>query len=248
MSSISEYISQEEQEMFEKFLLDQMDTNEKEQFKKKLDNDLKLSENFEQFKIMFRAVEEDGLRAKFETFHSEIKEEATTLKPARLFQKYNLIIAASVALLIVVGSAYLYLNITNSNKTLYKKYYSVDPGLPTVMGNNNNYDFYKAMVDYKQGKYDTAIKTWESLLTTKPQNDTLNYFLGAAYFASKNENRAVSFFETVSENKQSYFYDDSQFYLGLIALKEGQQQKAKVHFELSQTDKSNEILEELKTK
>ena len=247
MSKISEYISQEEQEMFEKFLLDQMNPDEKEQFKKKLDNDLKLSENFEQFKIMFRTVEEDGLRAKFETFHTEIKEKTTTVKPVRLFRKYNIIIAASVALLVIIGGSYLLLNNNNSNKAIYKKYYTPDPGLPTVMGRNSNYEFYKAMVDYKLGKYDSAIKTWKSLSAKAPDNDTLNYFLGSAYLANNNANKAIPFFEKVTRNNQSFFYNDSQFYLGLIALKKGQILKAQVHFELSETDKSDEILEQLKT-
>ncbi len=245
MSNISEYISQEEQEMFEKFLLDQMDSNEKERFKKKLDNDLKLLENFEQFKIMFRAVEEDGLRAKIEEFHSEIEDENTSILPMRYFRKYNYIIAASIALLVAIGGGYLFFG-NNSNKALYKKYYSVDPGLPTVMGESSNYEFYKGMVDYKQGKYNAAIEIWENLLVNKAGNDTLNYFLGAAYLATDNQSKALPFFEQVSTNKQSFFYNDSQFYLGLIALKDGQSQKAKTHFELSKTDKSHEILEQLK--
>jgi len=245
MNKISEYMSQEEQEMFERFLFGQMDANETELFRTKLSDDPKLSENFELFKTMFRAIEEDGLRSKMEEFHAETEGEKTHITSLRYLQKYNYVIAASIALLVVVGSGYFFLT-NNSNKAFYKKYYSVDPGLPTVMGKSSDYEFYKAMIDYKQGKYEDAIKIWESLLVQKTNNDTLNYFLGAAYLANDNKSKAVSFFDQVISNKESYFYNDSQFYLGLIALDQGELQKAKAHFELSKTDKSHEILEQLK--
>lgn len=248
MSNFSEYLSQEEQELFEQFLLGQMNAGEEEQFRMKLANDLKFSENFQQFKIMFRTVEEDGLRLMFNEIHTETEEVNHKIKLKRPFQRYQLFIAAAISLLIVIGGGYLFLNKGNSNAALYKKYYSVDPGLPTVMGESNNYEFYVGMVDYKQGKYEVAIEKWNNLLKENRNNDTLNYFLGSAYFAKNNEKEAAPFFEKVTKNEQSSFYNDSQFYLGLIALKEGETQIAKTHFEFSKQVKSDEILKQLKSK
>ena len=245
---VNKNISQDHQELFERYLLDQMNKSEKESFEAQLTSVPDFKESFEHFKSTVRAIEEAGLRSKLNDYHSEIEGSKHKINRLNSSKKtYSYFVAASVTLILFfVG--YRFFIKPNSNENLYSKYYTVDPGLPTVMGQSGNYDFYKTMVSYKQGKYELAIMEWKTLLAKRPDNDTLNYFLGSAYLAKNNVKSAVPFLKKVVQNKKSFFYEDSQYYLGLIYLKENDIQKAKAHLLLSKNDKSGQILRQLEHK
>jgi len=171
-----------------------MNLVEAKTFEEKLKNDSQLNTYFEEFKTMSLIIEEETLRNKLDDFHNAIPEK--TLDKKSSFNFYR--IAASVAILISLSVWFF--NTSNTNQNLFKQHFSPDPGLPTVMGTNDNYDFYEAMVDYKRGSYKIAIEKWEKQLLKKPKNDTLNYFLGAAYLADGNTNKAITFLEKNTKN------------------------------------------------
>jgi len=116
---------------------------------------------------------------------------------------------------------------------------------PTTMSNNDNYEFYEAMVNYKQGDYKTAISKWEVLQKTKPNNDTLNYFIGVANMANKNETNAISFLENVTKNSEFTLVNDAYYYLGLAYLKVNKVDEAKANLLKSNTENSKALLSEL---
>ena len=120
-----------------------------------------------------------------------------------------------------------FFNRLSPNEKLYNEFFTPDPGLPTVMGENGDYSFYEAMVDYKHGDYNEAIKKWERQLFQKPKNDTLNYFLGSAHLANGNSKKAIDYLEDVADDKKSIFYNDANTYMGLALLKTGQIPEAK---------------------
>ena len=101
------------------------------------------------------------------------------------------------------------------------------------------------MVDYKQENYQAAIEKWKPLLSEKPENDTLNYFLGVAYLAEKKDREAIDYLSEVSNNQSSMFLQESYYYLGLALLKSGEIEKAKTNFKKSNNDESQAILKEL---
>lgn len=244
MDKYPKYISQEQQEEFETFLLGNMNLSQKEVFKQKLQTDTVLNAQFNEFKDLFVAVEEENLRSKLDDFHTTIEEETPVKHLNTSKKRFNYSIAASLAILLTLGGLW-FLNRQNPNEKLFHKYYTQDPGLPTVMSSNDNFAFYEAMVDYKRGNYDVAIKKWEELLVNKPENDTLNYFLGAAYLAKGNKNNAITFLNTVAQIKKTSFKKEAHFYLGLIYLKEKKIDSAKKNLEKSNTALSKKILLEL---
>ena len=214
------YISQEQQEEFERFLLNQMELEEETIFHEKLEGDTILKNQFEEFKALLFAVEEDGLRKVLNDFHDTIPKKDNTSKSN--FYLYR--IAAGIAIIVALGLWFF--NQQSPNDKLFEEYFTPDPGLPTVMGSSENYDFYEAMVDYKQGNYQVAIEKWEKLLLAKPNNDTLNYFLGVAHLAGGANEAAIPFLIKVS-NSSSYFEKEARHYLGLAYLKKGEIDKAK---------------------
>lgn len=231
MSSDNKYISPEQQEEFEKFLLHQMNLEEETLFNEKLNADSKLKNKFEEFKTLFFAVEEEGLRNALNEFHKALP------KKKNNFTFYR--IAAGFAVIISLG-IWLF-NGQSPNEKLFKEYFTPDPGLPTVMGTNDNYAFYEAMVDYKRGNYDTAIKKWQRLLKTKPENDSLNYYIGISYLSNNNTPKAIFFLDKVA-GKKSVFESESRFYLALGYLKLDSLTQARENLKLIDSETSNQLL------
>lgn len=232
------HISQEQQEEFERFLMNQMGLEEETAFQEKLGSDDVLKGQFEQFKTLFFAIEEEGLRKALDEFHETVPEVG---RPQNNFNFYR--IAAGVAIIIALGIWFF--NRPNPHEKLFKEHFTPDPGLPTVMGNNDNYAFYEAMVDYKQGYYEIAIEKWNKLHSSKPNNDTLNYFLGAAYLANGDEQNAVSYLKRNIKEEESFFKNDAFFLLGLAYLKTGQIQLAIENLNKSNSDKGQKLVQEL---
>ncbi len=81
--------------------------------------------------------------------------------------------------------AWIYINRKTGPEQLFAKYYSADPSLITTMGGSDEYNFNKAMINYKTGKYKEAAYEWEALISLQAANDTLLYFTASAYLAQK---------------------------------------------------------------
>ena len=238
MDKYPNYISQEQQEEFERILLEQMDSKEKEEFNNKLNRNPVLKEQFDAFKELFLAIEEEGLRNLMDLFHDSHKE-----KSGAKHKSYWYPIAASIALLLSLGIWFF--NKQSPNEKLFQSYFTVDPGLPTVMGNNDNYAFYEAMVNYKQGNYDMAITKWEKQLLTNQDSDTLNYFLGSAYLAKGNTDKAIDFFKTTLNSSASVFSKEAHYYLALGLLKNNNTEEAIKHLKMVEDEKSVELLKKI---
>ncbi|MDC6366120.1 MULTISPECIES: M48 family metallopeptidase [Flavobacteriaceae] len=235
-------ISPDQQETFERFLMDVMSETERIDFQQKLESDTELAQKFNDFKTLFRMVEETALRESMDSLHTEM--EASGKKEIVPHPKFNLYrIAAGVAILISLGAWFLFRQ--NPNEKLFNKYFTPDPGLPTVMGTSDNYTFYEAMVDYKQGNYDTAIAKWQGLHQLQASNDTLNYFLGTAFLSNGKADSAIPFLNNTLQYNQSVFHEDALYYLALAYLKEGKTDQAINILESSKDERSKTLLQEL---
>ena len=246
MDKIPKYISQEQQELFEKYLMGEMPVEEQLLFKARLADDENLQKAFEEFKALFDIVEEAGLRERMQDFHKTFAPNDKEDNGSKwLFPiTFNYRIAASIAILLAVGGIW-YFGGQDTNEKLFETYFSPDPGLPTVMGNSENYAFYEAMVDYKQGNYEAAIGKWEELLIAQPENDSLNYFLGVAHLANKNGEKALVFLQKINNNTESEFSDDAILYLGMANLYLGNIEEAKAYLSINNTPLSRDIISEL---
>ena len=177
------------------------------------------------------------------SFIEDIPAAATENQKSSGFFQWRKFAAAAVILMAVAGFWWFD---TPQNEQLYSEYFTPDPGLPTVMSTSDNYDFYDAMVDYKQGKYIMAIEKWETLQSNNVKNDTLDYFLGVAYLAYKNQKNAIPFLEKSTQNSDFPLLNDAYYYLGLAYLKDGNIEKARANFKLSNYEESKMLLKELK--
>ena len=233
-------ISQDLLETVERYYNDSMTSDERTMFEKKLQNEPEFNTQVKDIKTLLLGIETQALKEQLDKFHKDIsKTEKTTKVRFLTFIK----IAVAAAIIIAVGSFWFFNKPVNEK--LYVKYFTPDPGLPTVMGTSENFGFYDAMVNYKHGDYDIAIDKWSLLQSKMPQNDTLNYFLGVAHLANQNESQAISFLNKTKKSSESVFLNDAYYYLGLAYLKKGNIELAKNNFNLTTIDNSKAIILEL---
>jgi len=133
----------------------------------------------------------------------------------------------------------------SANERLYAEYFKPDPGLLTPMSTTTEYDFYRGMVDYKQEKYGEAINRWKPLAEQKPENDTLNFYLGVSFLAKDETDEAIAYLSKAVRFPGSTFIDEAWYYLGMAQLKEGQSEEAIQAFRKSKLENSRLILKEI---
>ena len=237
-------ISQEEFERIEAYLTQTLSDEDLSEFEKRLENEDGFAEKVQDIKTVLSGLETQALKEQLDAFHKDLTTDNNdVVAPSKVKPLNWKRIAVAAALIIAAGSFWLLSG--NPNEKLYTKYFSPDPGLPTAMGSDANYEFYEAMVNYKQGDYNVAISKWKKQLTEHPKNDTLNYFIGVAYLANKQVQTAIPFLNTASKNASFPLIDDTYYYLGLAYLKTGSLEKSKQNLEKSNVENSKALLSEL---
>ncbi len=235
------YHNEETYTLFDAYFSDDLDTEEKMQFEQKLKQDESFNSAFQEYKLLNLGIQEKGMREMVNDFQEELE---THKKPKNPFG-YAYAIAAT--LVIITGiMAWIIFFTQDPAQRLYAATFKPDPGLPTTMGEQSNYEFYEGMVNYKRAEYDKAIERWAPLYAQSPNNDTLNYFLGVANLASDKTVEAKNYLEHSKTQKQSIFYEDALYYLALTQIKANELDAAAKTLESSSTEKSKKLLEKLK--
>ncbi|MGY6522187.1 MAG: tetratricopeptide repeat protein [Mongoliitalea sp.] len=241
------HISQEQFEQIENYILGKLTEQEKESFEIALQTDPSLQDKVQEVKGLMEALEEAGLRASMEEFHQVFDTELALDKPVKRLNPWFGVAAAVITLLILAG-VWVLIPTSTIYEDLFESYYVEDPGLITAMSSESDYEFDRAMVDYKSGNFKDAVTRWQQILELKPENDTLNYFLGAAHLALNETGTALDYFEKVSQLPQGRFTNDTFWYLALVYLKQGKVEAAKMSLEKTEHPQKGQLLETLQEK
>jgi tetratricopeptide (TPR) repeat protein len=241
----SNNISQELLETVERHLNKTMSKQEALDFELRLAEDPQFRTHVADIKTLLLGIGNQSLKERLDEFHealpeSQMESSNGKTKSTMLWGKF----AAAILIFAAIGGFWWFS--TTQNERLYAEYFTPDPGLPTTMSSSTNFEFYDAMVDYKQGNYKIAIEKWELLESKQPGNDTLNYFLGVARLANKDEVAAIAFLEKSTQHPDFVLIQDAYYYLGLAYLKAGQIEKAKLNLTKSKLEDSKELLSKIK--
>lgn len=238
-------ISQSDFERIERYIRGDMPDAEQLEFEEETRENPDLKEAVEEIQSMIGVVEEETLRERLDMFHEEMNEfQNITQKGLKKISWPVLLAAASVLLIVSLGVTWLWLQ-PSETEALFSEYYSPDPGLLVPMSAEEQYEFYRAMVDYKTGDYEEAIKRWNMMADNKAANDTLGYFLASAYLANEQPEMAIPYFLEVAEDDESLFQKDAYWYLGLIYLEGGNSGFAKKYLQLSDHPGKRDILSQI---
>lgn len=165
----------------------------------------------------------------------KIQRSAIDEKPEKsIFHKrvYYLAAAASLAILIALGSLYyiLFLSKPYSNDQLYSMFYNRDKAVMIVRSANQTTSsdevLLKALQSYEQKDYNQAISLFNQI------SDKLiaRYFAGISYMETANYDDAIASFKSIIDQKDNLFIEQAEWYLGLCYLKTNATDKAIVQF------------------
>ncbi|NND06135.1 MAG: hypothetical protein HKN87_07135 [Saprospiraceae bacterium] len=204
----------------EKYLMGELGPAEIEAFEKAMALDPALRAAVHKARTLMCRNKKDTLQHELSSTAQEEDENSGAIVkqmgPARKKQKPQ---SWTIAVSILVLVAVLYFIIRpNPNQPYYQVYYVVDPGLPTPMSTTDEFSFYGAMVDFKNEEYAIAIEKWEQLLSQKPQNDSLIYYVGSAELAQGNNIKASYHFSKLIDGIDGPFVNESRWYWSLCQL------------------------------
>ncbi|NND62135.1 MAG: hypothetical protein HKN48_02955 [Flavobacteriaceae bacterium] len=237
-------ISEEQLERIEKYLANQLNSEEQSHFENELKSSPELQQKMEWVKNTALGIESAVLREQLDDFHSDI----STKGPQKLESKKSGIAKwYPVAAILIVALGLFWFMQPDQNLKIYNTYFEPDPGLPTTMSSNNDFDFYDGMVNYKQGDYKLAISKWEELKNSGVSTDTLLYFLGVSHLANGNHDNAIYYLKPLSEATQNSFKEDTYYYLGMAFLKADNVEDAKKYLTFSSAERAKEVLSRIET-
>ncbi len=232
-------------EEIERYLRMQMAADEQKSFEEKLIANATLQDRVKQVQLMLTGIQEISLRASLPHFHAELPAvNGTVATISRTVILKRWLVAASIILVLAVSS-WLLFGKKSQDEKIYAAYFQPDPGLISAMGITDNYVFDKAMIDYKTGNYTAAIAAWEGQQKNNPRNDTLNYFIGAAYLANKDSKQAIPYLQMVIKSGKSFLVKDANWYAGLAMIKEHHLKEAVPLIERSEHPQKQALLQQL---
>lgn len=233
--------TEEELQLAEQYMSGNMNIDEKAAFEKMLAADAAWNEKFIAIRLLITGVQEASLREEMQQWNEKKME-----VPVRSVSwMKSLAIAASIIIAIsVVGWMWFFKK--SANEQLYADFYKPDPGLATKMSVSDNYEFERAMVDYKTGQYKAALERWNKQLTANTGSDTLQYFIAAANLGDNNPELAIQYFDKVIEQTNSAFKIEAYWYKGLALLQQGKEQEAIAVIEQSAHPQKDALLKKLK--
>lgn len=167
----------------------------------------------------------DDYREQDQVVSIDKKESSTKSITTKKTKSKEVWYAAAAVLVALIGIYWMMAGSNTSEKT-FAENFRPDIGLPLKMDITNAHAFYEGMLDYKQENYKDAIEKWEVLLKTKPENDTLNYFIGVAHLALGNAPKSLVYLEHQERFHQGIFKEDAAWYAALAKIKEGKFEEA----------------------
>ena len=233
-------ITEKEFERIEKYLMGNLSPNELHQFELELQDDSNLQAKVEEVKYLLKGIETASLKSQLNQFHEELVPSKEISKSASTQSRAP--IYAIAAVFVALLGLFLFFNTESESEKLFAKHFVPDPGLPTTMGTTDNFKFYDGMVNYKQEDFKTALDKWNPLLEKNPKNDTLRYFIGVAYLANGDDQKAITDLERLLNSEPKSFKNETAFYLGMAYLKLDNIEKARKYLTFSDTDSAKQVL------
>ncbi len=180
-----------------------------------------IDEEIQWFQDSQVAIEAAGLRDQLQEAFSEPVEKKGILRQLGPLRT-GFAIAASILLLVVI-----YWGMSSDNATsLYATYEYVDPGLPVLMSQSDQYQLYDALSYYSEENYVVAAEKLALLQEAGIKSDTIGYYLGASLLYQGNAEAAKPALKPLSEDSTSPFHTRAQWLLVLSALKGEQLEEA----------------------
>lgn len=205
-------------EFLEKFLENNLSPEELSSLELMIASDADLATELHLREEINAAIKEKdimSLRDKLNTIHAELQKSKTVSVKRIITQNWHLA-AASITILVMVGS-FLISNLNQvSTEGIYDMYYSSEDAFFTTRSNDGeNNHLTIALEKFHNQEYSEAI----NLLTPISDNFMAQQFLGLAYMETDQFSKAKASFQKILDNKNNIFVEQAKWYKALCLIK-----------------------------
>jgi len=229
--------NQDTYEKIEAYLRGELSGAERSQFEENMKSDPAMAQQVELFKNLDIALADEGALALQkqtqklgDAFFTETGNKAVSIRKLPFYRR-PLAIAASIAILLSLG-VLLWMNNNSSSMSsdeLYAAYYEPPDFADGVRGEEGAAnDYQKALDALREEDPATAINLLQAHIARQPADISAAFALGTAHLKTEPPalGAAKAAFQRVADDGKSLLVDQSNWYLALIALKQGNSESA----------------------
>ncbi len=203
------------------FLMDHLDTKDRNAFLKQLEQDVKLQEEVELRRIILDQIDTAGdIRIKDRILKIQEEIEGKN-KPEKKGNRRVLIIAIASAAAVLLFFLFNQLfNQPPSAAQLFADYYQTqDLNFGIRNSNPDDQQVIEAGALYKQKKYPEAISAFQKLTIQGVKDDRINLGLAISYLETKQTDKALNLLKKLASFSKNVLEDETKWYLALTYLK-----------------------------
>ena len=227
--------------LISKYLDGELNPVEARDFEEALAQDHELQEELDLYRDVDEALSDTevlNLRAQLDEIHEELTPqiEKITRRSSKRVLRYA--VAASVAVVISLGTYGLFFKKVNDNKLVSQFYKPYDVTLVNRSANSELTGILgEALYLYDNANYKEAITLFEEILDTNPEMMASHLYSGISYMELKEYTKAGISFNTVIEHNDNLYIEQAEWYLGMVYMLTGKKEEARKLFrKIKQSD------------
>jgi tetratricopeptide (TPR) repeat protein len=215
-------------QIIEQYRFGSMNESERSKFEQELIENPKLRHEFQLDNEIDESMKQEDIIDLCRKLNFVMNEEKTRIIiPVRKsIHSHWYIVAASITFLILLSGAFQLIKpVKYTNNNLFEMYYTSENAhnLTRSAGNNND----EAMTKYREGDFNSALVLFNEILDKDPGNMYIRYYTGLACIEANLNEKAISEFKYIIDQKNNLFVENAQWYLALSYLKNAQSKEAK---------------------
>ena len=244
--------------LISRYLEGEMDPIEATGFEEALELNPELKDEVALFREVENAIADTevlDLRAQLDEIHEELSPqlEKLTRKSSKRVLRYA--VAASVAVIVSLGTYSLFFKKVDNNKIVSEFYKPYDVTLVNRSANANISPLLReALFKYENREYREAIGLFREILEINPQMTASYLYSGISLMEIKEYTGAKKSFNAVLSHNDNLYMEQADWYLGMVYLLTDEKDKARLQFlkikqgEGYYRDEAAKILRKLKRK
>ncbi len=211
-------------QLIEKFIAGEMNEDELRWFSKELQFNTELSTELKLDKDLDKILVDEDIvefRRKLVSVFNESKE-ARAPKLIRMQpQKWQLAVAATIAVLMLIGGSLLFTQQRSyTPEKLFSMYYDSDKSIELTRSGNAN--IVEAVLKFQQKDFQGASLLFAEILDNDPTNMAVWFYNGVSYIETGRIDDAIMAFKYIVDDKKNLYVEHAGWYLGLCYLKNEQ--------------------------
>lgn len=220
--------------LISRYLEGEMDPIEATGFEESLENDPELKEEVDLYREVEEAISDTealDLRSQLDEIHEELTPQLEKMKKRSSKQVLRYAVAASIAVIISLGTYSLFFKKVDNNKIVTEFYKPYDVTLVNRSANTSITPLMReALYKYETKDYEEAIVLFKEILEINPQMTASHLYSGISYLEIEQYKNAEKSLTAVLEHNDNLYMEQADWYLGMVYLLNEEKDKARMQF------------------